>query len=163
RHSTHSLGTAFGAAAAAAALSKFDPPRVRYVLSYAVQQLSGVPYWQRDSEHVEKAFDFGGMGARNGVSAAKMVAAGFSALPDPFSGGDNLFTAFSNVADPARLTADLGMRFEILQASIKKWCVGSPIQSMLDAVMALIETHKITDDDVKRVVITTPSDRIHIV
>src|SRR5947208_14349185 len=59
-HSTHSLGAAFGAAAAAAALMRFDPVRVRYVLSYAAQQASGVPYWHRDSEHVEKAFDFGG-------------------------------------------------------------------------------------------------------
>jgi len=31
------------------------------------------------------------MGARNGVSAAEMVEAGFSAVEDPFSGRDNLF------------------------------------------------------------------------
>ena len=29
-----------------------------------IQQASGIPYWERDSEHVEKAFDFGGMGAQ---------------------------------------------------------------------------------------------------
>src|SRR5215831_13809553 len=34
-HSTHSLRTAFGAAAAAAALVRLDPRRVRHVLSYA--------------------------------------------------------------------------------------------------------------------------------
>ena len=73
-HSTHTLGVNFGAAAAAAALLRFDPVQVRYVLSYAVQQASGCPYWYRDSEHVEKAFDFGGMGARNGVAGALMVA-----------------------------------------------------------------------------------------
>ena len=32
-----------------------------------------MPFWHRDSEHVEKAFDFGGMGARNGVAGAMMV------------------------------------------------------------------------------------------
>jgi hypothetical protein len=120
RHSTHSLGPAFGAAAVAAALHKFDPQRVRYVLSYAVQQASGIPYWNRDSEHVEKAFDFGGMGARNGVSAAGMVEAGFSAVEDPFSGRDNFFSALGMNPEPARLTAELGTRFEITQASIKK-------------------------------------------
>src|SRR6266550_1101897 len=52
-HSTHSLGTAFGAAAASAALLGFDAQRVRHVLSYAAQQASGVPYWHRDHEHVE--------------------------------------------------------------------------------------------------------------
>jgi 2-methylcitrate dehydratase PrpD len=163
RHSTHSLGTAFGAAAAAAALMKFDARRVRYVLSYAAQQASGIPYWHRDTEHVEKAFDFGGMGARNGVAAAMMVAAGLSGVEDPFSGPQNFFTALGEKPDPARLTADLGTRFEIMQASIKKWCVGSPIQSMLDAAVALIETHGIKADYVQRVFITTGSDRMHIV
>jgi 2-methylcitrate dehydratase PrpD len=163
RHSTHSVGPAFGAAASAAALLKFDPQRVRYVLSYAVQQASGVPYWNRDSEHVEKAFDFGGMGARNGVSAASMVEAGFSAVEDPFSGRDNLFTALGQSAEPARLTADLGIRFEIMQASIKKWCVGSPNQAVLDAMISLVEEHGITDEGVRSIVITMPSDRIHIV
>jgi 2-methylcitrate dehydratase PrpD len=103
------------------------------------------------------------MGARNGVSAAGMVEAGFSAVEDPFSGRDNLFTALGQNPDPARLTADLGTRFEIMQASIKKWCVGSPNQAVLDAVSALIDVHKITGDGVKSIVITMPSDRIHIV
>lgn len=163
RHSTHSIAPAFGSAAAAAALMRFDPLRVRYVLSYAVQQASGVPYWNRDGEHVEKAFDFGGMAARNGVSAASMVEAGFSAVEDPFSGRDNLFTALGQDPDPMRLTADLGTRFEIMDASIKKWCVGSPNQAVLDAVSALIDEHRITGNQVRSIVITMPSDRIHIV
>jgi 2-methylcitrate dehydratase PrpD len=163
RHSTHSVGPAFGAAAASAALLKFDPRRVRYVLSYAVQQASGVPYWNRDSEHVEKAFDFGGMGARNGVSAASMVEAGFSGVEDPFSGRDNLFSALGQDPEPSRLTAELGTRFEIMLASIKKWCVGSPNQAVLDAVSALVEAHGISSDNIRSIVITMPSDRIHIV
>src|SRR5215475_8896512 len=92
-HSTHSLGTAFGAAAAAASLLGLDARRVRHVLSYAAQQASGVPYWHRDTEHVEKAFDFGGMGARNGVAGALMVDAGFSGIDDAFSGRNHFFTA----------------------------------------------------------------------
>ena len=76
RHSTHSLATTFGATAAAAAMLRLDPTQVRHAFSFAAQQASGVPYWERDREHVEKAFDFGGMGARNGVTAATMVATG---------------------------------------------------------------------------------------
>lgn len=163
RHSTHSLGPAFGAAAAAAALLRFDPTRVRHVLSYSAQQASGIPFWQRDKEHVEKAFDFGGMGARNGVAAATMVAAGFSAVDDPLSGKHNLFTAFGENPDPSRLTEGLGSHFEIMRASIKKWCVGSPIQAVLDATVALIETHNLKSEHIKRVIITMPDDRIHIV
>lgn len=163
RHSTHSLAPAFGAAAAGAALLRLDAERVRYVLSYAAQQASGIPFWQRDTHHVEKAFDFGGMAARNGVSAAMMVASGFTAVDDPLSGKHNLFTAFGEEPEPALLVHELGQRYEIMQASIKKWCVGSPIQSILDATTALVETHRIRADEVRKIVVTMPDDRIHIV
>jgi 2-methylcitrate dehydratase PrpD len=162
-HSTHSLGTAFGAAASAAALLRFEPARVRHVLSYAAQQASGCPYWHRDGEHVEKAFDFGGMGARNGVAGAMMVAAGMSGVDDPFAGVGNFFFAFGQKPEPAVLIKELGTRFEIMDASIKKWCVGSPIQSVLDATTALIAEHKIKADDARHIVITMPHDRMHIV
>jgi 2-methylcitrate dehydratase PrpD len=69
-HSTHAIGGNFGAAASAAAVLGLDKNLVRYVLSYTAQQASGVMYWVRDEEHVEKAFVFGGMPARNGVTAA---------------------------------------------------------------------------------------------
>jgi 2-methylcitrate dehydratase PrpD len=162
-HSTHSLGTAFGAAAAAAALLRFDPKHVRYVVSYACQQASGVPYWHRDSEHVEKAFDFGGMGARNGVASALMVAAGWSGVEDPFSGRNHFFTAFGEKPVPTELTRGLGTRFEIMGATIKKWCVGSPIQAVLDATTGLVAEHRIKPADVKAMRITMPDDRMHIV
>lgn len=162
-HSTHSLGPAFGAVAAAAALLRLDPRQVRHSLSFAVQQASGVPYWQRDEEHVEKAFDFGGMGARNGVYAATMVAAGFSGVEDPLAGKHNLFTAFAETARPELLVEDLGDRHEILNASIKKWCVGSPIQAALDSLTALMATHRLDAADVQRLVAHMPDDRIHII
>ena len=50
-----------------------------------------------------------------------------------------------------------------MEASIKKWCVGSPIQSVLDATTALVAEHKIKADDARRIVITMPHDRMHIV
>ena len=59
---------------------------MRYALSYAAQQVSGVWSWERDTEHVEKAFDSAGMGARNGVTAAIMVQGGFTGVPDVLDG-----------------------------------------------------------------------------
>jgi 2-methylcitrate dehydratase PrpD len=163
RHSTHSLGAAFGAAAASAALLRLEPQQVRHALSYAAQQLSGVPFWNRDRSHVEKAFDFGGMGARNGVFSATMVAAGFTAVDDPFSGKYTVFTALGESPRPQLLVDGLGERYEILRASIKKWCVGSPIQAVLDAVTALMEAEGLRADQVGAIRITLPDDRIHII
>jgi 2-methylcitrate dehydratase PrpD len=80
-HSTHSLGGRFGATAAAGALLGLEARRVRFQLSYTVQQASGLAYWMRDPDHIEKAFDFGGMPAQGGVATATMVAAGFTGLP----------------------------------------------------------------------------------
>ena len=60
--SAEGMGSTMGCAAAAASLAKLDEAGMRYALSYAAQQVSGIWSWVRDSEHVEKAFDFAGMG-----------------------------------------------------------------------------------------------------
>ena len=164
RHSTHSVATNFGATAAAAAMLRLDPSGVRHAFSFAAQQASGVPYWERDREHVEKAFDFGGMGARNGVTAATMIASGFTGVDDFLSGTKNLFTAIgSEKPVPGELTAELGTRFEIMNTSIKKWTVGSPLQSVLDGVTALLEDPAVRAGKIERIIVDMPADRIHIV
>jgi 2-methylcitrate dehydratase PrpD len=162
-HSTHSLGGLFGAAAAAGALLGLDARRVRCQLSYTVQQASGLAYWMRDPEHVEKAFDFGGMPARNGVAAATMVAAGFTGVEDPLAGPRSFFEGFAETARPEALVDGLGSRFEITHASIKKWSSGSPVQAALDALAALMATHGIGPDDVAGITVRLPDDRIHLV
>jgi 2-methylcitrate dehydratase PrpD len=123
-----------------------------------------VPYWERDREHVEKAFDFGGMGARNGVTAATMIASGFTGVDDFLSGAKNLFTAIgSEKPVPGELTAELGTRFEIMNTSITKWTVGSPLQSVLDGVTALLEDPAVRAGKIERIIVDMPADRIHIV
>jgi 2-methylcitrate dehydratase PrpD len=164
RHSTHSLSTTFGATAAASAILRLDSRGVRHAFSFAAQQASGVPYWERDREHVEKAFDFGGKGARNGVTAATMIASGFTGVDDFLSGNKNLFTAIGAEKPlPGELTTELGKRYEIMNTSIKKWTVGSPLQSVLDAVTALLEDPAVRAGKVKRIVVDMPADRLHIV
>ncbi|HEY8368576.1 MAG TPA: MmgE/PrpD family protein [Thermodesulfobacteriota bacterium] len=162
-HSTHSVGPLFGASAAAGALMGFSPEQIRYQLSYTVQQASGVQCWARDDQHIEKAFDFGGMTARNALAAATMVAAGFTGVADALSGENNFFTAFSSDPRPDELWKDLGSRYEILEATIKKWCVGSPIQGAIDAIVFLMEQHGVTAGDVDRLVIELPDDRCRLV
>jgi 2-methylcitrate dehydratase PrpD len=50
-----------------------------------------------------------------------------------------------------------------MRASIKKWSVGSPIQSALDALTALIEAHALSADNVARLTVHMPDDRLTIV
>src|SRR5204863_1474797 len=152
-HSTHSFGPMFGAAAAAAALAGLNESKIRYVLSYTAQQASGISCWMRDEEHIEKAFDFGGMPARNGVAAAAMVAHGFTAVEDVFAGERNFFVAYGRAPDPAVLVRGLGETHEIMHTNIKRWSVGSPIQAPLDSLAELIRGHRVAAGDVESLVV----------
>ena len=162
-HSTHSLGGLFGAAAAAGALLGLDARQVRFQLSYTVQQASGLAYWMRDPDHIEKAFDFGGMPARGGVAAATMVAAGFTGVDDPLAGARTYLEAFAQTRRPEALVEGLGSRFEIMQASIKKWAAGAPIQAALDALEMLMRAHRLGAAEVASLTVRLPDDRIHLV
>ena len=152
-HSTHSFGPMFGAAAAAGALAGLRQRQVRHLLSYTAQQASGISCWMRDEEHIEKAFDFGGMPARNGVAAALMVAQGFTGVEDALSGERSFFVAYGRKPDPQKLVAGLGEAYELRSTNIKRWSVGSPIQAPLDALDELLREYSVQPAQVKRVVV----------
>jgi 2-methylcitrate dehydratase PrpD len=151
--STHSYGPTFGAAAAAGSLVGVNEAQARYLLSYAAQQASGISCWMRDPEHIEKAFDFGGMPARNGVTAATMVAHGFTGVEDVLSGERNFFSAHGRPANPEEMVRGLGEDYEILRTNIKRWSVGSPIQAPLDSLSLLIKEHGVRANEVERLTI----------
>lgn len=160
---THSHGPSIGAAAAAGALAGLDATGMVNLLSFAAEQASGLKTYMRDQDHVGKAFVFGGMPARNGVTAASMVAAGFTCVPDDICGKDGYLAAFGQDRKPAELTDGLGTRFEVMDTNIKKWSVGSPIQAALDSIEDLIRAHGIKAGDVKAITARLPDDRAFIV
>lgn len=154
---SHSIGGNFGAAAAAAAICGLPEDRVGYVLSYAGHQASGVTYWMRDAEHVQKAFVFGGMPARDGATAAILAQSGFTGVSDPFSGQNNFLEAFSGSPEAGRLSAGLGSTYEIMATNIKKFAVGSPIQAPLEALLLLMGAHRFRPADVDTIVVSLPT------
>lgn len=161
--SAEGVSATFGAAAAAASLARLDQLGMRYTLSYAAQQVSGVWSWERDLEHIEKAFDFAGMGVRNGVSAALMVQAGFTGVPDVLEGEHNALEAHSTSPRPAEMIAGLGSRYFVLETAIKTFSVGYPVQSALDAFLTLRREHGLTTANVEKVIVRLPADGAAIV
>src|SRR5881397_911081 len=135
--SAEGVSSTFGAVGAAASLARLDEKQMRYALSYAAQQVSGIWSWERDSEHVEKAFDFAGMGARNGVTAAIMAQTGFTGVPDVLDGEHNALEALSREPRPEEMVAGLGDRFFITETAMKVFSVGYPIQAPLEAFLTL--------------------------
>jgi len=161
--STHSISGTFGSAAAAACSAGLNAQQMRWLLSYTAQQASGLASWQRDTEHVEKAFDFGGMPARNGVTSALIVQAGGTGVGDVFSGRDNFLDAFVPKNSADLLTEKLGERYEVTRTNFKKWTVGAPIQAPLDAIENLINKHHFEADQVKQVVVKVAAGEATIV
>src|SRR5437879_2916091 len=151
--STHSISGTFGSAAAAACAAGLNAQQMRWLLSYTAQQASGLASWQRDTQHIEKAFDFGGMPARNGITAALLVEAGGTAVEDILSGADNFLEAFGPMNDPSMLIDQLGVRYEITRTDVKKWTVGAPIQAPLDALESLIKKNRFDAAQVKQVTV----------
>jgi len=158
------MGPLFGCAAAASMLGRLDAHQVRQALAYTAQQASGITSWGRDPEHIEKAFVFGGMGARNGVTSAVFVQLGFSGEDDVFSGDNNFLSVFCRAdADLAPWAANLGEHYEISITNIKKYCVGSPIQAPADAMEQLVAEYGLTTDKVASVAVLLPPHSMRVV
>ena len=150
---THSIAGTFGATAAASCIAGLDPQQMRWALDYATQQSSGTLVWRRDIDHIEKAFDFAGMPARNGVTSALVVQSGWTGVDDVFSGPNNFFQAYAPKPRLDQLVDKLGERYEITQTDIKKWTVGSPIQGPLDAVEAIRGRRAFVAGDVRHLTV----------
>ncbi len=161
--STHSIAPLFGAAAAAAAAARLNPQQMRWMLGYTAHQCSGLGSWNQDTQHIQKAFHFGGMTARNGVTAALLVHSGWTGVDDVFAGKDNFFQAYNPHADPAGLVEQLGERYEVTRTNIKKWPVGSPIQAALDALQLLRKEQPFEPGDVKQIDVRVASAEAAIV
>ena len=149
--STHSIATTFGASAAAGCAANLNTQQMRWLLNYAAEQASGLALWSRDPDHIEKAFDYAGGPARNGVTGALAVHSGWTGVDDVFSGPNNFFLAFDSQADPMGLADKLGERYEVVRTDIKKWCVGMPIQAPLDALEDLRKQHPFEANQVVQV------------
>jgi 2-methylcitrate dehydratase PrpD len=151
--STHAVAGNWGTAAAAGCCAGLSEQQMRWLVDYTAQQSAGITSWQRDRDHIEKAFVFAGMAARNGVNAALLVQAGWTGVDDVLLGSDNFFAAYGPQADPNGLIEGLGTRFEVERTNIKKWTVGSPIQAPLDALWNLMQAHAFKPDEVEKVIV----------
>ncbi len=156
---SHGIGPCFGAAAAAAALLRLPAPRMADVLSLTAQQASGSWQWLLDVAHIEKAFVFAGLGARNGLQAALLVQAGFRGVPDVLDRPDTWFTSktFTNSKGDGDLDAlvdGLGTRSSLPKVAYKRYPVGGPTQPAVEALLDLLP--EVKAEAVERVRIEMP-------
>jgi 2-methylcitrate dehydratase PrpD len=161
--SAEGTASTFGALGAAASLARLDEKAMRFAISYAAQQVSGLWSWVKDEDHIEKAFDFAGMGARNGVTAVDMVRAGLTGVSDVLDGTHNLLIALSTDPKPEAMLEGLGSRFYVAETAIKTFSVGYPIQSPLDALLTLRKQYHLGPDSIRSILVKIPTDAMGIV
>ncbi|MBI1362099.1 MAG: 2-methylcitrate dehydratase [Alphaproteobacteria bacterium] len=153
----HGVGPVFGAAATAASLIDLPESRIGDLLSCCTEQASGSWQWLLDVEHIEKAFVFAGMGARNGLEAALLVEAGFTGVRDSLDNPDGWMMSEAyraGDADRRYLIDSLGSRFELQQTGFKRYPVGGPTQPAVDGLLSLLP--EIDRSSVKSITIAMP-------
>jgi len=161
---THNVGQVMGAVAAAGRLMRLNEMQMRYALSYAAQQASGINSLYRDLHHVEKAYAFGGLPAAQGVQAARLAKLGFTGVADVLDQSVNLFETYEGRSDagalPAMIHDEAG---GVFQADIKLYPVGLPIQAAAQAMDDILSRGPLDPAEVNRVVCHLPSQKSFIV
>src|SRR5258708_102916 len=155
-HSTHACGSLFGAGAAASVLMGFDEVHARCLISYLVHELSGLVCWLEDRDHIQKAYVFGGMSAKNAIMAAVLPRCHWTGVDNPIFAPHRLFPT-SRPTNSKGLEAPFSVGEEILRSNIKKWCVGSPIQAALDSLESLCREAPVDAHAIEHVTIDLPS------
>jgi 2-methylcitrate dehydratase PrpD len=162
--SSHGVGPTFGSAAAAASLLRIAQDRIGEMFAYCVQQASGSYEWLRDVDHLEKAFLFGGMPARNGAYAALLIYHGFTGVRDPFEANPGclmscMFLGPDSDLDKQRLVYKLGEEFELPLVGYKRYPVGGPLQAGVEGLLTLIKT--VDRNDIMKIDIKMPGSRVN--
>ena len=147
-HSTGTIGT-FAGAAAAAKLMHMPAPQVRHMLTIASSMSSGI------------RVNFGSMtkplhsarAAENGVVAAELASRGFTGGDDGLDGQWGFFQVFGSGVDLDRLIPVLGKPYTIVSpgSSFKPYPCGSLSHPTMDAMLKAVVDHDIRPEQVKAV------------
>lgn len=158
----HSPGVVgpFGGAASAGHILGLDGHRQRNALGLAGSQAAGTfAHWGTPTIKFHQS-----RGALSGLLAAFLAETGFEAAADILGAPDGgLFDTYSDQADPEAAVAGLGVRWELMNISLRRWPVASSIQAVVTALLGLLDAHPIQPADIARIRIGLAEDtyRMH--
>jgi len=165
-HSFHPSATFgyFGAAATAGHLLRLEQKQFANALGIAGTNASGLMTWVDDPTEHSRPLGIG-MAARGGVTAALLAQLGVGGPPAIFDPGKyNIYDAYAGEMHLERLTAGLGESLWITQTSGYKRhpCCGDT-HTGLDALLQIIEEHRITADEIASIVHKVKADRAPVI
>lgn len=142
-----------GAAAAASKILKLDVSQTRMALGIAAFQAGGLITSVGTMAHVLEL----AVSARDGIEAALLAQRGCTAHPDVIETPQGFCDALIEAGgyDLARMTEDLGQRFQILDpgVSVKKYPCCYRSHRALDALFDILNEQGVSYDDIARVAV----------
>ncbi len=143
----------FGSAVACGHLVEFDESALAQVISLAATQASGL---RAVFGTMGKALN-AGIAARNGVIAAKLVEAGFTAPIEAISGPSGYAKAYAIDFDEYRPGAVMGDSFGIEATAIKFHSNCHAIHAAMDALAHILREYAIRPEDVRGLSVEVPA------
>jgi 2-methylcitrate dehydratase PrpD len=147
----HTTGTAGTVAAAAAVgnLLKLTPEQMLQAFGSAGTQAAGLWEFLRDAAdskqlHTAKA-------AGDGLMSAFLASQGFTGARRILEGAQGMAAGMSKDADPAKLTDRLGQRWALIETSFKFHASCRHTHPAADALLQVLQEHKLCPDQVRRV------------
>ena len=150
-HITGTCGV-FGAAGAAGRLLGLDESQMTQALGIAGTQAAGV---REVFGSMSKPFH-AGRSAQSGVLAGLLARRGFTSTREILEGRRGFAAVLSTASDMTQITDALGERWELPNNGLKPYSCGVVSHPLIDAMIALRNTHGVAADDVESV-----SARVH--
>jgi 2-methylcitrate dehydratase PrpD len=151
-----SVAGALASGVTAALLLGLDRDAIQRTLGLAAYQAAGPDNMTKDPGHMGKTFQVAAAN-RNGVTAALLARKGSSVPLDILDGKFGFFDAFVGIADVVpEMTRDLGHYYAVTDVMHKRYPVGSPNQTYLQGLFAIIKENRIGAADIREIEIHMP-------
>ena len=144
---------AFGASAAVGSLLNLNEKEMTYALGNCC--LTPVSPFQTFIEGADIKELYGGWPSLVGALAATMAGDGFTGPVRFFEGPKGFCRNVSENPDLEKITESLGDKWRILEVYFKHHASCSFSHTMVDAVLAVVETEPIEPEDIRRIIVKT--------
>ena len=150
-------GNTMGATAGAGIALGLPKDQMEVALSLGATMACGITPFARESGHMLKSFVRGGVGARNGVSAALMAKAGYDAPGDIFDGSQGFFHSRTGSEDLGpEFLAGLATDYTIQDLVFKRASAGGPNQAPRQGLVELMTENNLYADDIAEIQVEVP-------
>jgi 2-methylcitrate dehydratase PrpD len=149
-HGFHAPGIVgpFAAAVASGNLLTLSPEQLAFALGIAGSCTGGLLAFARSGQGGMVKRLHLGRAAESGVLAALLAARGYDGPRTILEGEFGVLQSFCSRADPALLTAQLGMFFETSRLCIKPYACHVTAQAPIELLRTLMATHRFTAGDI---------------